>query len=136
MSISSDNPIFVTKVAKISIIEEGICLVTLDTSKQDFMGKEEALEIIEGILSICKQKPHLILTDARMAEGRVEPIAREIISKHVEYSKIRIAEAFLINSLANRLIVNFYIKFNRPPNPTKVFNNLESALEWLRSQNK
>jgi len=136
MSISSDNPIFVTKVAKISIIEEGICLVTLDTSKQDFMGKEEALEIIEGILSICKQKPHLILTDARMAEGRVEPIAREIISKHVEYSKIRIAEAFLINSLANLLIANFYIKFNRPPNPTKVFNNLESALEWLRSQNK
>jgi len=136
MSISSDNPIFVTKVAKISIIEEGICLVTLDTSKQDFMGKVEALEIIEGILSICKQKPHLILTDARMAEGRVEPIAREIISKHVEYSKIRIAEAFLINSLANLLIANFYIKFNRPPNPTKVFNNLESALEWLRSQNK
>jgi hypothetical protein len=71
-----------------------------------------------------------------MAEGRVEPIAREIISKHVEYSKIRIAEAFLINSLANLLIANFYIKFNRPPNPTKVFNNLESALEWLRSQNK
>jgi len=136
MGISSDNPILITKVAKIGIIEEGICLVTLDTSKQDFMGEEEALEIIEGILSICKQKPHLILTDARMAEGRVEPIAREIISKHVEYSKIRIAEAFLINSLANRLIVNFYIKFNRPSNPTKVFNHLESALEWLRSQNK
>lgn len=47
------------------------------------------------------------------------------------YSK---AEAFVVKSLSQRLIANFYVKVNKPPKPSKVFNNKEEAIQWLKSQ--
>ena len=42
------------------------------------------------------------------------------------------AEAYVINSLAQKLIGNFYLKFNKPVRPTKFFRNIEEAAEWLK----
>lgn len=115
-------------------MEENIILVKLDTSRHDQMGAEEAIEIAETIEKICKGEKHCILTDTTGVVGQVEPLAREILSTHAGYSKVRKAEAFVVESLANRLIANFYIKLNRPKNPTKIFNNYDRALAWLRAQ--
>ncbi len=130
----SQKGIISIKVALISILEENIILVKLDTSRHDQMGAEEAIEIAETIEKICKGEKHCILTDTTGVVGQVEPLAREILSTHAGYSKVRKAEAFVVESLANRLIANFYIKFNRPKNPTKIFNNYDRALAWLRAQ--
>ena len=46
----------------------------------------------------------------------------------LKYSK---AEAFLITSLAQKILINFYIKFNKPLVPTRVFTDKEEAIEWL-----
>lgn len=51
-----------------------------------------------------------------------------------EFGKNRIAAAFVIRSLANRLIGNFFIKFHKPPTPSKLFHTQEDALEWLEKQ--
>ena len=48
-----------------------------------------------------------------------------------ELSKYRFADAFLVNSLAIKLVVNFYIKFNKPHVLTKMFNTKADALNWL-----
>ena len=48
----------------------------------------------------------------------------------LKYSK---AEAFLITSLAQKILVNFYIKFNKPLVPTRVFNDKIEAVKWLKS---
>ena len=37
----------------------------------------------------------------------------------------------LVNSLATRIAVNFYIRFNKPPKPTRLFTNSEDAFSWL-----
>ena len=47
------------------------------------------------------------------------------------FIKYRYADAFIVNSLPMRLLVNFYISFNKPKIPTKMFNNPESAREWI-----
>lgn len=47
------------------------------------------------------------------------------------YSK---AEALVVKSLSQRLIANFYVKVNKPPKPSKVFNDKEEAIQWLKSQ--
>jgi hypothetical protein len=44
------------------------------------------------------------------------------------YSK---AEAFLITSLAQKILINFYIKFNKPLVPTHVFTDKDEAIKWL-----
>ena len=42
------------------------------------------------------------------------------------------ADAFVINSLAQKIIGSFYVKLISPERPTKMFTNKEDALIWLR----
>lgn len=53
------------------------------------------------------------------------------LSKNINnpYSK---ADAFVIKSMAQKILANFYIKINKPERPTKFFNNKEDALIWLK----
>lgn len=45
-----------------------------------------------------------------------------------------IGEAILINSLAQRIISNFYISFkNKADYPIKMFNSKDEAIKWLKS---
>lgn len=44
-----------------------------------------------------------------------------------------IADAFVINSIALKLVGNFYIRYNKPVKPTRIFNNEGDALIWLRT---
>lgn len=48
-------------------------------------------------------------------------------------NKYTIADAFVINSIALKLVGNFYIRYNKPVRPTRIFNNEEDALVWLRN---
>jgi hypothetical protein len=41
------------------------------------------------------------------------------------------ADAFVIQSIAQKLIANFYIKMVRPERPTKFFTSSDEALKWL-----
>lgn len=50
-------------------------------------------------------------------------------------NKNTIADALLISSLPHKLIANFYVKFNKPVKPTKIFNSREKAVQWLLKQN-
>ena len=42
------------------------------------------------------------------------------------------ADAFVIQSIAQKLVANFYVKMVRPERPTKFFTSKEDALKWLR----
>jgi len=43
------------------------------------------------------------------------------------------AVALLVESPLSRAIGNFYLGFNRPNVPTRIFNDEAAALEWLQS---
>lgn len=42
-------------------------------------------------------------------------------------------DAIVISNLAQKIIANFYIKFNKPKMPTKVFTSTDKAIEWILS---
>ena len=44
-----------------------------------------------------------------------------------------VAEAYVIESLAHKIIANFYMKFNQPKVPTQFFKTKEEAVVWLRT---
>lgn len=44
----------------------------------------------------------------------------------------RSAHAVVLNSLAIRLIANFYLNVNKPSKPSKVFSNYDEAVSWLK----
>ncbi len=42
-----------------------------------------------------------------------------------------LADAYVLNSVAQKILANLYIKVNSPERPTQFFNNKEDALNWL-----
>ncbi len=42
------------------------------------------------------------------------------------------AEAYVINSIAQKILANFYLRIYKPPVPTRFFDSKVKAEEWLR----
>ena len=42
------------------------------------------------------------------------------------------ADAFVITSMAQRILGNFYVKINKPERPTQLFSDKSEALGWLK----
>jgi hypothetical protein len=43
------------------------------------------------------------------------------------------ATAVVVDTLAYKLIANFYLKFNKPKRPYKVFSKEDEAITWLKT---
>ena len=46
-----------------------------------------------------------------------------------------IADALVVKSLSQKILANFYLKFNKPAKATKIFTNELEAVKWLLSLN-
>jgi hypothetical protein len=88
----------------------------------------------ENALSLVNGEKFTILFDANH-RGTITPEARAQFACK-EYTDVRVGAAILTNSLANKIIGNFFIKFNKPASPTRIFSNEPSAIEWLRDRVK
>lgn len=49
-------------------------------------------------------------------------------------NKQRISDSLIVNSLAQRIEVELYLTFNKPRIKTKVFTDLNKALNWIEVQ--
>lgn len=48
-----------------------------------------------------------------------------------EGNKRTMADAIVINGLDQKILADFYLKFNHPIKPTKLFGNVKEAIDWL-----
>lgn len=71
--------------------------------------------------------PSLVLCSVN-ASTNLELLNVVAKNEHNPYSK---ADAFVIHSLPQKILANFYTKMNNPERPTKFFKNKEEALNWL-----
>ncbi|MFN3916174.1 MAG: hypothetical protein ACK4K0_00415 [Flavobacteriales bacterium] len=44
-----------------------------------------------------------------------------------------LCEAFVVKSLAQKILGNFYLKFDKPNVPSRLFNNFEDAYAWAKT---
>jgi hypothetical protein len=94
------------------------------------MNEHDVIELRNKYLELSDNKPYAILLDAAQHFTQTNE-ARELLASE-EFAKTRIAAAFVTNSLASKLIGNFFIQFNKPPTPTRLFNDYNAAFEWLK----
>lgn len=101
---------------------------------------KEGVEIsAEDVKSIKKE-------NTRLAEGKnygvlikAQPflsVSKEAMEVNAskEYQNLTRANALLIDGLPQRILGSFYIKFKKPAIKTKLFNDREKAIEWLRRE--
>jgi hypothetical protein len=67
--------------------------------------------------------------------GEFNEVDREVLdySAGEEGQKYSYAEAYVVKSLALRIMGNFYLKVKKPLNPAQLFKTREEAINWLLS---
>ena len=63
----------------------------------------------------------------------IKPEMREW-SADSDGNKNTFTDAIVIESLSQKIIADFYLKFNKPTLPTKIFYSLEKAADWTLKQ--
>lgn len=118
------------KTAELKYEGNGILIIKLlEDAEIDLAASKEmqraSLEITEG-------KKFVALIDARN-RVIVTKEAREWGSTPEAQVNL-LAQAILTNSLANRIIGNFIIRFHKPVAKTKLFTEEKEAMKWLRQE--
>lgn len=93
---------------------------------------EDMIAIHDAERKLTHEKKHVALLDAR-GFVYVSDDAKKFGASEVP-AHYRKAAALLVDSLAVRMLGNFYLNFNKPKVPTKMFSNEKKAIDWLKSQ--
>jgi hypothetical protein len=101
--------------------------------KAGFSGElDDAINIINTIKKLSNgiRYPLLVIyADGNLfSKENREYVAGNEISNYVK------ADALVMKSLALKIIGNFYLKFNKPLRPTRMFVDTETAVQWLKEQ--
>ncbi len=121
------NKNIVLDFAKLDLLDDNI--VRIEMFDKRSIGEHECREINNSIG---------ILTDGRQARILLVPQPNTIFdhgarefSASDEGLQFTIADALIVNNLAHKILVSFYLKFNKPKKPSKAFENEEDAIKWL-----
>jgi len=92
------------------------------------------LEILEFYFQICGDEKYPFIFEADeyvtiTKEARDNAIVLE------EKSPVSMS-AIIVKNLAHKLIADFYLKFNKPKRPFKVFKDFQEGINWLKEQSK
>jgi hypothetical protein len=93
--------------------------------------KEQVKETVILTKSILKGErvPHLISTEKPYVIPDNE--ARQYLASKSR-EEISCADAYILKSLAQKIIAKFYIRINKPRIPTNFFTDEDSATKWLK----
>lgn len=134
MEIISEYIIFVKTIdlghSLIQLRNDGIVQVNFgDDIELDI---KESSEIISAIGVLTEGEKVLVLNIAGKNTTATGAARNHSASK--EGSRYTIADAFVTKSLAQKLLGNFYMNFHKPMVPTKIFDDVQLATEWLKAQ--
>jgi hypothetical protein len=118
-----------TSISDIYLDDEGILHVEMYSFAD--VTVEKVKENFDAIKQLLGNNRVLILINTKSG-FKFRSEARSYVAINDEAIN-RVATAFVVNSFANKLVVNLYIKFNKPVVPTRMFLSEENALKWLRT---
>jgi hypothetical protein len=115
--------------ASVELFENGI--IRVGFFDKQTIGESESREINNAIGALSDSKPARIMM-VPQPNTAFDHGAREFSSSD-EGLQYTIGDAMVINSLGHKILVSFYLKFNKPKKPSKAFDTEEAAMDWLLS---
>ncbi|HXC05805.1 MAG TPA: hypothetical protein VNZ86_13680 [Bacteroidia bacterium] len=112
-----------------TLIEPGI--IKIEVTENAILDLEDVLAMRKTNLGLNKGKNFCILWDSREVHFTIDPEALHRMAS-AEYQETRYAAAILVNSLAGKLVGNFFKSLTSGKSPTRLFQHESEALEWLR----
>ena len=103
-------------------------IIQLQIHETFFVELSDAMSILESILKLSNGTKYPLLV-IYADDNSFSTETRAYIANHT----LTKADALVGTSLALRIVGNFYIKINKPIRPTRMFNDVESAMIWLNA---
>ena|ERR1700741_1015210 len=107
-------------------------IIRLDIIRGSEIEAKHVNEYMDAVRLHCNGQPRFGLIDARGNWTMVKE-AREMMSVNETIRNMN-ACAFIVDLLAIRLIVNFFIREGKLESSVKVFGDESTALEWLNKK--
>lgn len=113
---------------KIEVSEQ---IFYLTFNKPIYIEEEHAREIISTRKSITNNTPHYMVLNGKGVIN-VSKAARDYLSSDDATDGV-IAGAFLVGSPVTKIIGNFFLLISKPNRPSRLFTQMEDALNWIES---
>ena len=91
---------------------------------------EDAKLIVKRLSSYCIDEQPVLFLVVYAEDNIFSKEARQYVASK-EVNKIVKAEALVLNSMALRIMGNFYLNVNKPARESRLFNDRNAAFEWL-----
>lgn len=119
---------FIDKKFKVTLIETYILLI--EVGDFEVFEVEDLLKIRNWIKTELKSEKLFNLFQF----GNGSSLSRELreYAASEEGAVRTIGTAILVKNLAQQLLIDYYLKFNKPIYPTKAFFKKEKAIEWIK----
>jgi len=123
-----ENEVVLTRTAKVWLGEDGIVRANYFPNAEETLA--DAKESIATVVKVSKRKKCPVLVDSR----NLKSITREARAYYAgeENAKVVNSTALLIDSPISKIIGNFFMNFNKPKFPTRLFTSETEAIEWLK----
>ena len=122
------------KTDKAEITFDGEYLVRIQLFENADLDGPDILAINKAKFELIGERKHVVLFVPSIFSNMTADARK--VSATSEVNRNSLAKAIIVLSPHQRIIVNFFIKFNRPPAPTSVFTNDKDALVWLEKMKK
>ena len=116
-----------TSAAQISVCSDGIIRVMF--KKKTEVNADHFKKLFEVYNELVQGEKHSFIYYAEDGSSTVSEDGRAY-AKNEEYSFPKVCNAVVVTRLSQKLIANFYFKFNKPSYPFKVFDKMEEAEKW------
>lgn len=113
---------------KVSLRGDNIMQVEIEAEQEVSLGNVK--EIIEAMRKLGNEKKYPVLVLPGEYTLPTQEARQFMASPGNPYA---LAEAYLLHSLPQKLVGNFFLQFNKPQRPTRIFTKYNEALEWLKS---
>jgi hypothetical protein len=113
--------------SKVELLTDDI--VRVEIREKDMVTAKEAGQMNDAIGELSGGKEVFVMILAEDA-AQFDRSAREF-SASAAGTQFTKADALVVRNLAQRILANFYISFNKPLKPSRVFNSEEEAREWF-----
>jgi len=91
---------------------------------------EKIREIFDKIHSEMPEATKLMVTAGNKATLSTE--ARDLVSSGNVTEQIK-ADAIVTEHYSHQMSANFFVRYNKPQRPTKLFKTVDEAREWLNT---
>ena len=94
--------------------------------------EESVLNYINTMILLCNGKKSPFVIDLRNCRGTYTTTAAKLLSNTKELKQVRFFEAFIINSISSKLLVDSYKRIYDPNTDYKVFDKMEDAVDFCK----